>query len=80
MPSSHSSSWSTMSGNGYRDNGWGRSYGGYDPRLFNNNYQGPYRINPQQQYWGNSRIMNWIPRPATGSWTPYYAPDYRGWR
>lgn len=81
MPSSSRSSrssWSTMSGNGYPAGNWVN--GDFDPRLFSNSYQGPYPINPQQMQWGNSRIMNWIPRPQTGSWSAIYPPDYRGWR
>lgn len=78
MPSS-SSSWPASSGDGYRDDLWWNSYQRHRPQLFSNLYQGQYRINPQQQYWGNRNIMGWIPQPS-GAWNPIYPSNYRAWR
>lgn len=80
MPHSSISSWASSSGDGYSDDIWWNSAQRSRPQLFSNLYQGQYRVNPQQQYWGNRNIMQWIPRPATGGWTPIYPPDYRAWR
>ncbi|KAG8160941.1 hypothetical protein KVR01_009205 [Diaporthe batatas] len=69
---------SSSSGNSFPPtyNGVWNSNQRFQPMLFTNAYQGPYLTSPQQQYWGNQNIMQWIPRPASGGWSPIYPPSY----
>ncbi|KAI3394666.1 hypothetical protein diail_2476 [Diaporthe ilicicola] len=82
MPSGSrsSGSWPASSGDGYTDDLWWNNNLRHRPQLFSHLWQGQYRINPQQNNWGNRNIMRWIPQPPDDGWSPIYPPDYRGWR
>lgn len=70
---------SSSSGNSFPPpyNGVWNSNQRFRPEMFSNAHQGPYQTDPQQLYWGNRNIMQWIPRPAAGSgWAPIYPPSF----